>query len=1216
MDSCSVKLLGTFSVDIGDQVTHFPTQKASELFAFLLLAHKKVSREVIAAALWPEIAEDAAKRHLRTTLWRLRKVLRTIPDTRLETNAATILLDSSLQVDVARFEALVESIDHLPPLDQARVLQEAVSMYRGDLLEGRTYDWCEEQRRHFKSLYVRLLRHLARHCRATGDFRNAISYGIKLLEIDPSDEDAHRELMLLYHLSGDRDAALSQFGKLRSALQAELSVQPSQASIELWQYLQSQDERPVPSRALKLRMEEQPNGLGRAPLVGRQDALKTLMACMNQVAAGLGCAALVSGEAGIGKSTLVEVLAVEAGLRGFDLLQGSCPDLQDSPPYQVFVQALWPRITVAERESLEAPSALKVLLKVLTQRVDPTASPVEIPASGAFNSAIVNETLIGLLAGKYATKPTVLILENLHGIDKASSSLLVTLLDRLRGFRLLVIGTVREEEPGSGELLSRMVSVGATLVKLDPLSEAEVAELMRGILRSKNLGSDLVSYIWKHASGIPLFVIELVKFLCAKGFLARDGSGRWVLAQEASEVIRGALPLRINELIRRRLDMLDDASRRVLSAVAVFGPEISFDNLRELTDLPEDDLVRCTDRLVETHLLLETADGFRFPHESVRLVGISSIGKTQLRSLHLKAAEILELQKPWLKEDLAWHFAEAGVAEKALLYVEASGDKARLVHANANADEWYSKALRILEGRQGDYQVVHRRVDLLRKRQEVRELMGDRVGQAADVDAIDAAACELEDPHLRAEATVLRSNLLIRRNRGREAFESAQRAIQMFRTIGDMKGEARAREIAGLVHLSIRRYDLAQGEFRRVLSMYRSIRDRAGEARALTHLSAVLAFRMQNLGAIKCLDRAEVLLRELEDDRSRAMVLMQKGILYRFLGKSSTSEQLLQVSLDCLRRIGDSIGEARGLSQLALTHAFMGRLRDAVHESERALRIACRAGDVRAEIVILNNAAYGVFRFVGGFRRAQRYAARAMRLVAQDRGIENATPYADTMAAILLDEGQLEAANHWSEFSRSLSAGEGMRGTWIDLSARFTLGCICLERGQFARALDQLSTVRARLPSNAESEFELRTIAAMARAHVALLRPTKALECLQQMRGLLAKVDSCEKMQEVYWSRFRVLESCRNFSAAKRALHKAYEQMMRQMITLKGPMRRQFIAIQINARIAEAAGRVLGGRLGPESANGVPAARHEDHRKQAKRYREGLLDMFPLSGMR
>src|SRR5713226_9232933 len=341
-----------------------------------------------------------------------------------------------------------------------------MQLYRAAVLECRVHGWCGQHRRYCRSLYARLLRRLAKNHRTIGNFRAAISHAVKLLEIDPSDEDAHRELILSYHLSGDRDAALSQFGTLRAALRAELGIEPSQASIELWQYVQAQGRHPLPSNVLRLRDEELTNDLGRAPIVGRQEALSPLRSFINQVAKGAGCADIVSGEAGIGKSILVEELAVEAGLRGFEVLRGSCPSLQDSSPYQVFVQALWPRITIAERDLANAPSALKVLLSTLTPYGVTPVSSGESSTPTALNSAIVNETLFEQLAGKYGAKPTVLILEDLHQIDKASIGLLAALLPRLRRLRLFVLGTVREEELGSRELLSQLAALGAVLVQL------------------------------------------------------------------------------------------------------------------------------------------------------------------------------------------------------------------------------------------------------------------------------------------------------------------------------------------------------------------------------------------------------------------------------------------------------------------------------------------------------------------------------------------------------------------------------------------------------------------------------------------------------------------------------------------------------------------------------------------------------------------------------
>src|SRR6266849_7495706 len=115
MNSRPIRLLGNFSLETENETAHFPTQKAIDLFAYLLLAQKRVSREIVATALWPDADEGVGRRRLRTTLWRLRQVLRAVPDTRLEATASTIFLDCPLQVDAVLFETVVTSIEHLPP---------------------------------------------------------------------------------------------------------------------------------------------------------------------------------------------------------------------------------------------------------------------------------------------------------------------------------------------------------------------------------------------------------------------------------------------------------------------------------------------------------------------------------------------------------------------------------------------------------------------------------------------------------------------------------------------------------------------------------------------------------------------------------------------------------------------------------------------------------------------------------------------------------------------------------------------------------------------------------------------------------------------------------------------------------------------------------------------------------------------------------------------
>lgn len=332
----------------------------------------------------------------------------------------------------------------------------------------------------------------------------------------------------------------------------------------------------------------------------------------------------------------------------------------------------------------------------------------------------------------------------------------------------------------------------------------------------------------------------------------------------------------------------------------------------------------------------------------------------------------------------------------------------------------------------------------------------------------------------------------------------------------------------------------------------------------------MLGFGNHNTAAIRHFDRADVLFKELEDVRSRAFTWLQKGTLYRFLGRLEASQSLLRSGLDMMRRIGDRVGEARGLSQLACTHASMGRLREAIHESERALQIARRSRDVRAEIMILNNAACGVYRLVGAFDRAERYVMHAMTLVLAAGGIENAATYADTMASILLGRGDHRAALVWAKLSHSLCGTGDLRETWIGIDVRFRLGLVMLETGHHSDALSLLQGARAKLGASKESAHELLVVTQLARIHLLRRNLAKALSCVSDMAALLRRVDGVEEAQKVHWVRYEVLNAARKYPAARRALSKAYESMLSQASTLKDPMRRRYLEMEANRRIAGA----------------------------------------------
>ncbi len=1174
MPGPAVSLLGKFEFATEAGALRFPTRKTESLFAYLLLNPGVVRRERLASVLWPMADEERARRNLSTTLWRLKKAIGDLACFRLRADGTRVELSrEGVDVDVLRFKALLGGSDKSGDV-RTRALQEAQSLYRGDLLEDYADEWCEEERRHLRQLYVRLLKEMGIIAKRAGDNHAALGYVRSAVELEPLDEDAHHELILLYHLNGDNIASLAQFETLKRQLKTELGILPSRGTFELWQHIRRSQSAEAGNPAIPPVMAKGNGMLSSSqsiPMFGREDSVQELLREVNSVALGGSSAAVVVGEAGVGKTRLVEAISVEATLTGFDVLIGQCPELQDPRPYSLFVQALWPRMREALNQFENASSPLGGLLRTLApDYAEDTGSPRPEPPSGIYGSAIIVEALFSLFEGKYATRPTLLILEDIHQVDRASADLLVALLHRLPKPRLFVLTTMRSGDLQGNSMLSNLVEGGIREIRLEPLDEVATAKLARAALRSNNVAGSVIKYVWTRSGGIPLFALEFLNYLQAERLLGMRKDGQWTLDERVYAVeASGGIPSRVTEVIRRRIEALDPVYKRVLLVAAVVGREVYFEILRSLTALSEDVLADATDHLVNVRLLHETERGFRFGHDLIRLVSESMLGKARLRLLHARVGRLIERLVPWQTEDLAWHYEEAGNLREALNNAEASGDKAKSVYANADAASWYSKALGVLDrlysGTHHPH-LLHRRVALLHKRQDALELLGDRERQTEDIASMHALAQVLNDKRLLAESLRLHANLLIRVNAAGDALKSARQAGRLFERVKDVRGVARVHETSGMAYENLRRYSAASAEFGKALRLFRQIGDPAEEARSLLHLGASLSYRNRDLAAMRCWDRAESLLRQIEDRRTLCMVHLQRGVLYRYLGRLQASESLILRGVAGLREIGDRVGEARGFGQLACTHAAMGKLREAIHECEKALRIAGQARDIRAQVMTLNNAAFGVYRLTGGFWRAERYINEAMRLVAEAGNVENSAGYEDTLAAVLMEAGRPTEALRWARRSEARYIAAGHR-TWMGVQIRLRIGSILLDLGQPGKALSYLFRARREIADTRELALQLSIETATARASLACGDLKAAMRYQANIAKLLRRVDGVEQIQKIYWTQFQILDKAGMQAAARRFLRLAVAAVIRQAGTLKAPMRRRFLAMRANADI-------------------------------------------------
>lgn len=232
---------------------HFPTCRARSVFAFLALNPLRTfHRDVLAGQFWGERTDAKARKALRTTLWRIRSVLKPRGDEvsilRVSNEEIGFLDSDATWVDALEFQrrvhALAPGSGSLLDEEATSSLDRAVDLYRGDLLDGLYDDWCVVERERFRLSYLGALERLMGHHEARGEWRAALAFGRKVLQADPLREDVHRRVMVCHQAMGNRPSAIRQFRRCQAVLREELELEPMEETVRLCERIKAGEPPP------------------------------------------------------------------------------------------------------------------------------------------------------------------------------------------------------------------------------------------------------------------------------------------------------------------------------------------------------------------------------------------------------------------------------------------------------------------------------------------------------------------------------------------------------------------------------------------------------------------------------------------------------------------------------------------------------------------------------------------------------------------------------------------------------------------------------------------------------------------------------------------------------------------------------------------------------------------------------------------------------------
>ena len=494
-------------------------------------------------------------------------------------------------------------------------------------------------------------------------------------------------------------------------------------------------------------------------LVGRDRELRDLRRLIDAAMDGHGQLVLLGGEAGVGKTTIAEVLCREAADRGALALVGHCYDLTDTPPYDPWMDAFGDY-----QPGADLPSPPAAFTRTETPGVITTRSTL-------FDGV---RHFVATLAKH---RPLVILLEDLHWADPESLDLLRVVAREAAPQALFVLATFRGDELVSNHPLYRLLPVlereaGVRRLELRRLHQEALHDLVVARYRLTHANSArLVAYLYDEAGGNPFFTQQLLRAL-EEGEVLRPLENRWVLG----DLEHTGVPSLLREVIDGRLLRLNEEDQRLLRAAAVIGQEVPFSLWASVVDYEEEGLISVIEEATAARLIEPTEDGacFRFVHALMREALYEGINPLRRRLVHRRIGEMLaEFPSPD-SDAVAYHFRRAGDA-RALGWLVESGKHAERTSALLTAAERYEAALELPEARHmgaAEHGWLRLRLAALQRFRKPREAL-------VHVEVAEGSAQEAGDPALASYVLLVRGLLYVYADGIRDGLRDVATGVEM-----------------------------------------------------------------------------------------------------------------------------------------------------------------------------------------------------------------------------------------------------------------------------------------------------------------------------------------------------------------------------------------------------------------------------------------------------
>jgi DNA-binding SARP family transcriptional activator/tetratricopeptide (TPR) repeat protein len=622
---------GRFAAELDGEPLAVPGgDRVRALVGWLALHPGTHPRTALAARLWPDVPEASARASLRTAVWSVRQGWG---------EAGERVLDGSrtafgLRPELVRVDALDDPADA-----------------DGELLPGVPDAWADAEREEHRRRRVAALERLAAAAEEAGDLTEAVRRSRRWCELAPLDEGAHRDLLRRLAAAGDRAGAVVASREFSERLRAEIGVRPSPVT----RAVQARVGAPAPARPP-------------ARLFGRAAEVAELRRLWRTAADGAGQVVVLTGEAGIGKTTLVADLAERAATAGGRTAVGAGGDVGGETPFGLWLElarALVATVTPVPADAVW-PVELSRLSPELGVRLGRTAAPPAV-AAPEIERLRVFESVLRLVEWSCADRPALVALDDAHLADRASLRLTAHIGRRLGRLPLLLV-LIRRDRPVRAELDALLADVAArgvpvTELAVGPIDERDISALAA----AAGLRGDSVRRVVAAAEGNPLLAVE---------------SARALAAGVASP------PPNLRTAVRATMGRLPAEARSLAGLLAAAGRPLSAREVEALGVAGGAGTAAAADAAIESGLLVRRDGRLGFRHDLIRESVLADVADRG--PLHDRLAAAVDGDD---RAGVARHLALAGRPAEAARQWAAAAAYARSVGATAEAAEFLERAV-------------------------------------------------------------------------------------------------------------------------------------------------------------------------------------------------------------------------------------------------------------------------------------------------------------------------------------------------------------------------------------------------------------------------------------------------------------------------------------------------------------------------------------------